>query len=194
MKHSERIMQFSRRGFLGCISGFMAAAGLEAAGQSVLDKPPEKGLYDTLIPEEEKVINASEIAKEIEKLPTQGFSCAESILLATLKYLKKPEDYVHAAASFGGGMGHYDLCGLLTGGFMALGIAAGTYHSDRKKMKAQAGKMTKEYWKWWQSWAPLHCYQLRTRYDRFGYINMTRRVAAKVEELIKECRESKEKG
>lgn len=194
MERSESIKQFSRRGFLGCISGLLAAAGLEAAGQSVLDKPPEKGLYDPLTPEEETVVNASEMAKEMVKLPGQGFNCAESIFLAGLKYLKKPGDYVQAAAAFGGGMGHFDLCGLLTGGFMALGVAAATYYSDRKKMKAQARMMSKEYWKWWESWAPIHCYQLRTKYDKAGYKNMARRVAAKVEELIKECEKNKEKG
>jgi hypothetical protein len=41
--------------------------------------------------------------------------------MAALKYLKKPEEYLHSAAAFGGGMAHYDLCGFLTGGIIALG-------------------------------------------------------------------------
>ncbi|UCH95520.1 MAG: C_GCAxxG_C_C family protein [Candidatus Aminicenantes bacterium] len=177
------LKQFTRRGFLGCFSGLAAALALKGAVGSTLDKPPQKGLYDPLNPEEEKIINSSKMAKEIVTL--EGYNCAESILLAALKYLKKPEEFLHSAAAFGGGMGHYDLCGLLTGGFMALGIAAGTHHQDRKEMKSQAKKMTKEYWNWWESWAPLHCYQLKPKYDKDVYINMKKRVAAKIEELIK---------
>ena len=120
-----------------------------------------------------------------EILNMKGYSCSESILLAALRYLKQPEEYLRSAAPFGGGMAHYDLCGYLTGGLMALGNAAGVHHKDRKKMKALTGKMTKEYWSWWQSWAPLHCYQLRPKYDKDTSVNMKKRVAAKVEELIK---------
>ena len=180
---SNHLKQFTRRSFLGFFTGLAAAVGLKGAFDSPLDKPPQKSLYDPLTPEEEKVINSSEMVKEILNL--EGYSCAESILLAALKYLKKPEEYLHSAAAFGAGMGHYDLCGFLTGGLMALGNAAGTHHKDRKKMKDRVGKMTKEYWKWWESWAPLHCYQLKPKYDENGIINMKKRAAAKIEELIK---------
>lgn len=180
---SNYLKQFTRRGFWGYFTGLTAAIGLKGAVDSPLNKPPQKNLYDPLTPEEEKVINSSEMVKEILNL--EGYSCAESILLATLKYLKKPEEYVYSAAAFGGGMGHYDLCGFLTGGLMALGNAAGAYHKDRKKMKAQIGKMVKEYWEWWESLAPLHCYQLKPKYNEEGFINMKKRIAAKIEELIK---------
>jgi len=181
---SNHLKQFTRRSFLGCFTGLAAAIGLKGAIDSPLNKPPQKSLYDPLTPEEEKVVNSSQMVKEI--LNMKGYSCAESILLAALRYLKKPEEYLHSAASFGGGMTQSDLCGYLTGGIMALGNAAGAHHKDRKIMKAQAGKMTKEYWKWWESWAPLHCYQLRPKYDKGGSINMKKRVAAKIEELINE--------
>jgi C_GCAxxG_C_C family probable redox protein len=181
---SNHLKQFTRRSFLGCFTGLAAVMGLKGAIDSPLNKPPQKSLYDPLTPEEEKVVNSSEMVKEI--LNMKGYSCAESILLAALKYLKKPEEFVYSAAAFGGGMGHNDLCGFLTGGLMALGNAAGAHHKDRKKMKAQAGKMTKEYWKWWESLAPLHCYQLKPKYDEDGFINMKKRIAAKIEELIKE--------
>ena len=181
--NNKDLKQFTRRSFLGCFTGLAAAVGLKGAIGSVLDKPPQKNLYDPLTPEEEKVINSSEMVKKILNL--NGYNCAESILLAALKYLKKPGEFLYSAAAFGGGMGHYDLCGLLTGGFMALGNAAGFHHKDRKKMKARLGKMTKEYWNWWESWAPLHCYQLKPKYDKDTYINMQKRAAAKIEELIK---------
>jgi hypothetical protein len=181
---SNHLKQFSRRSFLGCFTGLAAALGLKGAIDSPLNKPPQKGIYDPLTPGEEKIIDSSGMVKEILNLT--GYSCAESILLAALKYLKKPEAFLHSAAAFGAGMGHYDLCGFLTGGIMALGNAAGSHHQDRKKMKERAGKMAKEYWKWWESWAPLHCYQLKPQYDEGGFVNLQKRVAAKIEELINE--------
>jgi C_GCAxxG_C_C family probable redox protein len=180
---SSNFNQFTRRSFFGCFTGLAAAVTLKGTIGSPLDKPPQKSIYDPLTPEEEKIINSSEMVKEILNL--KGYSCAESILLAALKYLKKPEEFLYSAATFGGGMGHDDLCGFLTGGLMALGNAAGVQYKDRKKMKAQAGKMSKKFWKWWESWAPLHCYQLKTKYDKDGFVNMKKRVAAKIEELIK---------
>lgn len=180
---NNHLKQFTRRSFLGCCTGLAATVGLNGTVGSILDKPPQKSLYDPLTPEEEKIINSSEMVKEILNL--KGYSCAESILLAALKYLKKPGEFLHSAAAFGGGMGHFDLCGFLTGGFMALGNAAAAHHKDRKTMKARASKMSGEYWNWWESWAPIHCYQLKPKYNKDNFVNMKKRVAAKIEELIK---------
>ena len=69
---------------------------------------------------------------------------------------------------------------------MALGNAAAAQHDDRGKMKPQAKRMTDEYWQWWQSLAPLHCHELKPLYDKDGYVNMKKRVAMKIEELIRE--------
>jgi C_GCAxxG_C_C family probable redox protein len=176
--------QFTRRTFLGCCSCLAATAGLVAADELPVEKQPETTLYDPLSVDEEEAIGCSEMARGI--LETKGCSCAESVLLAALRYLKQPEKMLHSAAGFGGGMGQRDLCGLLTGGFMALGNAAGVHHEDRGKMKARARQMTKEYWKWWSDLAPVHCHELQPNYDKDGYVNMKKRVAAKIEELIKE--------
>jgi C_GCAxxG_C_C family probable redox protein len=172
----------TRRSFVGCCAGLAVTAQLRGADDSAPKKLPQKSLFDPLTSEEEKAAALSVMAKEI--LNAKGCSCAESVLLAALRYLKQPEELLHAAAAFGGGMGQRDLCGLLTGGFMALGNAAGAHHKDRSKMKAHASKMTKEYWKWWQAWAPLHCRELKPQYGKLGYVNMKKRVAAKIEELI----------
>ena len=90
-------------------------------------------------------------------------------MLAVLRHLDLPEDRLHAAACFGGGMGQRDLCGLLTGGFMALGNAAGACFAEGKPMKAAAGKMTRAYWQWFSEHAPIHCRELKPTYDRDGY-------------------------
>jgi C_GCAxxG_C_C family probable redox protein len=184
MKNLKETKQMNRRAFLGIGScaGLLAAAGLKGATRSVLNNASARNLYDPLSPEEEKIANESALVKEILNL--KGYSCAESTLLAVLKFLKKPEELVEAAAGFGGGMGHYDLCGMLTGGYMGLGFAAGKNQKDRKKMKVSLKKMTNEFWQWWESWSPIHCHQLKNRYDKNGYVNMKKRVAAKLEEII----------
>ena len=186
MKNKDNLRHFSRRSFIGCLSGLAAGARLMGAAKPPLksNDKQKKNLYDPLTPEEEKIINASEMAKEIVKRPAKGFSCAGAILASALKYMDKPENIADAAAAFGGGIGHKDLCGFLTGGIMAIGIAAGMKHKERKEMKAHARKLTKEFWAWWKSMAPLHCHELSPNYNKEGFYNMAKRVAVKIETLI----------
>ncbi len=80
-------------------------------------------------------------------------------------------------------MGQRDICGLLTGSFMALGIAAGV-RCDGDKRRGQAKRATSEFWRWWETLAPLHCGELKPEYAGDGYRCMQKRVAAKLEELI----------
>ena len=76
---------------------------------------------ETLLPEEKQWVNDSILAKNLGNYFGQGLSCAESLFLVSLQYLGKPDEWVWAAAGFGGGMHNRDLCGFLTGGIMALG-------------------------------------------------------------------------
>ena len=63
----------------------------------------------------------------------QGGSCAETTLLAVLRQLDLPEDRLHAAACFGGeGSGNAICAHPATGGFMALGNAAGACFAVRQ--------------------------------------------------------------
>jgi C_GCAxxG_C_C family probable redox protein len=176
--------QFTRRSFVGCCACLAAAADLGSAADSPSEEPPRDNVCDPLTPQEEEIAVSSAMVKEI--LNVKGCSCAESVLLAALRHLEQPEEFLHSAAAFGGGMGHRDLCGLLTGGFMALGNAAAVQHEDRGRMKARAKRMTDEYWRWWQTLAPIHCRELKPLYDKDGYVNMKKRVAMKIEELIEE--------
>jgi len=125
------------------------------------------------------------MATDIVDYPRQGFSCAGSILSSALQYLRKANEISHAASSFGGGIGRSDLCGLFTGGHMAIGIAAGMIHKDVKPRQQYAREISHKYWDWWESLAPIHCKDLRPKYDKEGYTRMLQRVAVKVEELIK---------
>jgi C_GCAxxG_C_C family probable redox protein len=55
---------------------------------------------------------------------SQGYNCAQSVLLAMFEYWSGKSDLIpKIATGFGGGMGSCgSVCGALTGGLMALGI------------------------------------------------------------------------
>jgi len=108
--------------------------------------------------------------------------------MVSLRYLGQPEEILNVAGGFGGGLGQGDLCGLLTGGMMAIGLSAGMIHKERSEFSRYGKKIYKEYWDWWVSCALLHCSELRPKIVRGEsnlYISMCRRVAAKMEGLIK---------
>lgn len=57
-----------------------------------------------------------------------GYNCAESVLMAISEYLNMPKDrsLPRIATGFGGGIARNgNLCGALTGGIMAIGLALG---------------------------------------------------------------------
>jgi len=108
------------------------------------------------------------------------------MVISALRITGRPDELVNAAACFGGGIQHYDLCGLLTGGFMSIGFTSGNF-SDNKEKSEFVKKATRSYWQWWEERAPKHCFELRPKYswDKENYKRMIQRVACKVEELIK---------
>jgi len=173
----------SRRKFIAASTGLFAGSALLKA------MPPysfsSQELKDELSEEELKLVEQSSMAKELKDYFHKGYSCAESLLMVSLRYLNKPEELVWAAAGYGGGLGHKDLCGFLTAGVMGIGFAAGSLKKDREEAKDWCSKKVKEYWKWWKENAPLHCKDIRTpgssskRCARLGQLG-----AAKVEELI----------
>jgi hypothetical protein len=173
----------SRRRFIAASTGLFAGSALLKAMPSYSFSGQE--LKDELSEEELKLVEQSSMAKEMKDYFHEGYSCAESLLMVSLRYLKKPEELVWAAAGYGGGLGHKDLCGFLTAGVMGIGFASGSLKKEREEAKDWCSKKVKEYWKWWKGNAPLHCADIRTpgssskRCDRLGQLG-----AAKVEELI----------
>ena len=89
---------------------------------------------EILSPDEEKWIDGSTLAQDLGNYFGQNYSCAESLLMVSLRSLGKPEEWVWAASGFGGGMYKRDLCGFLTGGIIALGFASGMLKMPRKNM------------------------------------------------------------
>lgn len=83
-------------------------------------------------------------------------------------------------------MKNKDLCGFLTAGIMAIGLASDLLNKERREAKDYCGMQVKEYWKWWLFVSPLRCADIRTEGTSS---NVCRRLgqtaAAKTEDLIK---------
>ena len=139
---------FPRRHFLFSIP--CLAAGLPLLGQETATQ--EKDVAVELSEAELKRVENSIMAQDLQNIfSSRKYSCAESILLATLHYLNEPDELVWAAAGFGGGMGQRDLCGFLTGGIMGIGFAAGKMDVSRDKAKEYCSQAVKKYWIWWEN-------------------------------------------
>lgn len=179
---------FSRRNFLGTASllalGGMFSSFKEASNGMPATKTGDVKLWDAFTREEKRAIEKSRMAKIIVEI--EGGSCAQKALLASLRFFNKPDELACFAASFGGGIQRYDLCGLLTGGFMSIGMAADILYEDQEKRSAYVREATRHYWEWWEERAPCHCFELRPRYswDPENFNRMLQRVALKLEELM----------
>ena len=179
--------EWSRRHFLSSVPCVLVGGSLfDLVQDSTQEKKDGSLLSSPFSVKEKRRLKNSTMAQDIISFPGKGYSCAESSFIVGLRYLKQPEKCVNAAAAYGGGIGRGDLCGLLTGGVMALGVAAGVLHADRSAMKDHVKGTVDEYWKWFSSMAPIHCEDLRIQCrDRENSIRMYQRVAAKLETLIR---------
>jgi len=186
MEKCERLI-ITRRAFMASTSGLLV--GTTAFSMPPFLTPPAQEapeLREELSPEELKMVNQSSMAKDMENYFGKGYSCAESMLMVSLRYLNQPEKMVWAACGYGGGMAHKDICGFLTAGFMAIGFAAGELDIERKEAKKYCSRLVNQYWDWWKTVAPLHCVDIRKPgvsskvCRRLGQLS-----AVKIEELIK---------
>jgi C_GCAxxG_C_C family probable redox protein len=90
----------------------------------------------------------------------EGFWSADSVFLSGIKFLKQPEDIVRVAVPFGGGMGQKDLCGYLTGGYLAIGLFAGGKKGNDNAARRKCARLAKEYYDWWTKSFALHCREI----------------------------------
>jgi hypothetical protein len=182
--------ELSRRTFVAAVCPALAGAltlspsALRSQGQG-----QGQGFWGAFTPEERAVVQNSAMAQDVPNYLGKGMGCAEICLAASCKYMGVSQDWVDAAAVFSGGFGKGDLCGLLTGGLMALGIAGGKLHEDLAAVKQFARPLKDQYWEWWTARGSVHCAELRTRYDGSEqFLRMTQRATAKVEHLIQPAR------
>lgn len=154
--------------------------GSEGQEKTQTQEPPEK-----LSQEQLDWIEKSKMAADLKNFFGQGYSCAESLLMVALRSMNKSEDIVWAAAGFGGGLYHKDLCGFLTGGIMSIGFFAGTLKKERNEAKEICSDLVKKYWKWWTSSYPLRCAEIRSEEGpRSICENLGKLSAAKLEEFF----------
>jgi C_GCAxxG_C_C family probable redox protein len=179
-------MNLSRRSFLTSASTLLV--GSQLLGRNLLFSATLQStqhLGEELSEEEWDWVKKSSMAGDIKNYAGKGYSCAESLWMVSLRHLKKPEELVWIASGFGGGLFHRDLCGYLTGGIMALGLRSGMLDKERKEAKEHCKRLVKEYWKWWNTQAPLHCSEIKEEGTsskvcmRLGLL-----AAAKTEELL----------
>ncbi len=179
-------IKIPRRKFITTASGLMVGSACFALSSPLSPSALfSQKIRDELSAKDLEWIGKSSMAKELNKYFGQGYSCAESIVMVSLRYLGKPEELVWAAAGFGGGLYHKDLCGFLTGGVMGIGFASSLLKSPRKEAKEFCGDLVKQYWKWWESRAPLHCSEIRTK-DTSSQVCLNQGLlsATKIEELL----------
>jgi len=184
MENDKHII--SRRAFLNGIT-FLGFSGclFKLPDPTVNNQEQQIGLWNEFSLEEKEIIENSEMAKIFLKLDYHKLSCAELTFLSILKYIKQPKEYVYAAAGFGGGLGHEDLCGMITGGIMGLGVVSKIYLNDPKESEEYIEYARDDYWSWWISKAPLRCEELKKRYDGdTDFLRMGQRATAKLDELI----------
>jgi len=180
------ILVMPRREFMASVPAFLIGGRLLDVSESWAASGQKQGeVSEVLTPEELEIINRSVMAKDLLNYYKNGYNCAESILYVALKSMKKPTELFWAASGFGGGVGHKDLCGFLTGGVMAIGFSAGELKVSRDEARKICTKKVDEYWKWWASLAPYRCSGIKTE-GRTSEVckRVGRLAAARVEGLI----------
>lgn len=181
------VSPLSRRAFLAGVPGVMTLGLIDPPAYSGPFRQTTRSLPDALSPEEQTRVKRSSMSGELDRYFGQGYSCSESILMVSLRYLNLPEETVWAAAGFGGGMGQRDLCGFLTGGIMGLGLAAGALDVPREEAKARCASSVRLFWTWWNGQAPPRCADIRTPGSESGVcVRLGALAAARVQELIGE--------
>ena len=183
----------SRRNFVSALPLTLLATpslaspllGAEGPANPPFREGQKPGFIGPYSEEEETAVAASPMAQKIATLHGKGYPCSEMILLAGLRVFELPEDHLDAAAVFGGGAGKRDLCGLLTGGLMAIGFAAGEKYEDRGVVHQTGRQASNAYWEWWLSRGDLHCMGPGTEHDDAPtFLRMTQRTALKLEEVM----------
>lgn len=192
-KATERV-NMHRRKFLLSSSFLLSATAILETSSLLAQTTPEgspagspKGpdLLEALTPEELALVKDSIMSEDMQNFWHKGYNCADTGLMVALRFMKKPENLVWAAAGFGGGMGHQDLCGFLTSGIMAIGLHAGDLEMENNAAKRQCGRTVHEYWTWWLQAAPLHCPEIREGHQDFNACHRIGRLAAaKLESLF----------
>lgn len=186
MKKPEALFM-PRREFIASLPFLMFGSRLiSEPGFALPSSRAFQELKEELTPAELKLVKNSALAQDLKNYFHNGYSCAESIWMVSLKSSKESKKLFWIASGFGGGVQHGDLCGFLTGGIMAIGLSSGKLNMGREAARAICDQKVEEYWQWWVSTAPLHCSEIRTENRTWrACLRLGQLASVKLEELIK---------
>lgn len=125
---------------------------------------------------------AEQVGLEAEGFYRSGkMHCAEAVLMAARNHFfaGMPEEIVRAAAGFGGGSGAGCICGAVSAGTMAFGLALG---DDKRRVKS----LTKELHEWFKQEYGAACCRIAmpNAKGRGGCAVLTGEVARKMAEML----------
>ncbi|MFW6140338.1 MAG: C-GCAxxG-C-C family (seleno)protein [Acidobacteriota bacterium] len=186
----DKKVNLNRRDFMLSASGILAGICFRTQ-MGGLHTPfdQKKELAEELSEKEAEIVQSSSMAQDLMNYFGRGYSCAESILMVSLNFVDLSDECVWPACGFGGGMGRGNLCGLLTGGFMGLGFAAGEIGENRNSGKSKCSAAVNEFWEWWQSQAPLKCEDIKKPGTSSKVcVRLGKLAAAKIQDLIEEMK------
>jgi hypothetical protein len=182
---TDPVSTMPRRRFLAAAPLLLTVPLLPRLAGRIQEKELARSPERSFAAEEWERIQSSIMARDMDNYFGKGYSCAESLLMTALRRMRQPENLVWAAAGYGGGMRQKDLCGFLTAGFMAIGLAAGQLKLERKEAKARSTEIARAYWEWWRESSPLHCAEIRTpEADRETCRRLGMRAAARLEDFL----------
>ena len=92
---------------------------------------------------------------ELSELATEefakGYNCCETVLVTLGKYLDRDDFPVAAATPFGAGFGgRRDMCGILVGGAMVIGMKLGRTDPADIDTKLKVYKLAGAYYRWFK--------------------------------------------
>lgn len=92
------------------------------------------------------------------KYLAEGYNCAEAILLTFLQAQGEDPRNVRLATPFGAGIGiRRDLCGILTGGVMVIGLREGRREGNEIEKKKKSYQLAANFYCWFESNFGVHC-------------------------------------
>lgn len=122
---------------------------------------------------------------------SKGYNCAESLVAALKQFFARDDLPLKVATPFGAGLGgRRDLCGILTGGTMFIGLVYGRLDPADTEQKKQAYKLASTYYHWFkENFGAVMCRDIVP--GKFtGHTEVCEQIlaksAAKLAELLKE--------
>ena len=110
----------------------------------------------------EPIIDRDNLREEVLSAFSRGFNCAESIVVPfSSAFGRDGAEMMKLATPFGAGIGgRRDLCGILTGGTMIIGLLHGRIDPADAEQKAIAYKMAARYYRWFKEKQKVRCSEI----------------------------------